>query len=57
MFTKEQIKTIKWSLIGDILELSKDLGLEIEDENLINSLSVEELIKRVDKLYELSYDK
>ena len=52
MFTKEEIETIKYSLINNIFDLSDELGL-LCNEEAVKSKEVKELIKHLDFLYEV----
>lgn len=52
MFTKEEIETIKYSLINNIFDLSDELGL-LYNEEALKGKEVKELIKDLDFLYEI----
>ena len=52
MFEKEELKTIKYSLINNIFDLSEGLGLLCNEEALKDK-EVKELIKELDFLYEI----
>ena len=51
--TNDEISTIKYALIDNIFNLSDDLGLYCNEEEL-KAKSIKELCKDLDFLYEIS---